>query len=161
MSLRVGFGRVWFRQIGLALFGLWLWAGMAHAAPDAPLPGSTSLARELAQALERREPLVVMVSLPNCPFCRISRRSHLNPMWKAGLPIVQVDMRSNAMTEDFAGKPVTHDQMTRRWQTKVAPTLLFIGAGGKEVAERMQGTYLPDFYGPYLQERLQQARQGL
>jgi thioredoxin-related protein len=119
------------------------------------------LARELAQARQRHEPLVVMVSLPNCPFCRISRQSHLNPMWKAGMPIVQVDMRSDAMTEDFDGKPVTHDQMARRWQIKVAPTLLFIGAGGKEVAERMQGTYLPDFYGPYLQERLQQARQGL
>jgi len=29
------------------------------------------------------------------------------------------------------------------------------------VAERMEGTHLPDFYGPYLQERLAQARKGL
>ncbi|MEY5028129.1 MAG: hypothetical protein RLZ63_444 [Pseudomonadota bacterium] len=161
MSLELGFGRVWIRLFRLALVGGMLGVGVAHSAPDAPLPTSTSLARELAQARQRHEPLVVMVSLPNCPFCRISRQSHLNPMWKAGMPIVQVDMRSDAMTEDFDGKPVTHDQMARRWQIKVAPTLLFIGAGGKEVAERMQGTYLPDFYGPYLQERLQQARQGL
>jgi len=161
MSMALGIGRMWLRQFGLALMGALLWTGAAQAAPDAPLPASVSLSKELAQALQRQEPLVVMVSLENCPFCRISRRSHLNPMWKAGLPIVQVDMRSNAMTEDFAGKSVTHDQMARRWQTKVAPTLLFIGPGGKEVAERMEGTYLPDFYGPYLQERLGQARKAL
>lgn len=161
MSMALGIGRMWLRQFGLAMMGTLLWVGAAQAAPDAPLPASVSLAKELAQALQRHEPLVVMVSLENCPFCRISRRSHLNPMWKAGLPIVQVDMRSNAMTEDFVGKSVTHDQMARRWQTKVAPTLLFIGPGGKEVAERMEGTYLPDFYGPYLQERLAQARKAL
>lgn len=156
----------WWCGVGLrkwtvALMGVVLWAGAAQAATDAHLPTSTSLSKELALALQRHEPLVVMVSLPNCPFCRISRRSHLNPMWQAGLPIVQVDMRSSAPTEDFAGQPVTHDDLARRWHIKVAPTLLFIGSGGKEVAERMQGTYLPDFYGPYLQERLQQARKGL
>ncbi len=161
MSLALGIERMWLRHFGLALMGALLLLGAAQAASDAPLQPSTSLTRELAQALQRHEPLVVMVSLENCPFCRISRRSHLHPMWKAGLHIVQVDMRSDAMTEDFAGKPVTHDHMARRWQTKVAPTLLFIGPGGKEVAERMEGTYLPDFYGPYLQERLQQARKGL
>ena len=161
MSMALGIGRMWLGQFGLAMMGALLWVSAAQAAPDAPLPASVSLAKELAQALQRQEPLVVMVSLENCPFCRISRRSHLNPMWKAGLPIVQVDMRSNAMTEDFIGKSVTHDQMARRWQTKVAPTLLFIGPGGKEVAERMEGTYLPDFYGPYLQERLAQARKAL
>ena len=157
----MGLGYRWFCKLALAICGAALWAAAAQAAPDAALPPSASLSRELAQALQRHEPLVVMVSLENCPFCRISRRSHLHPMWKAGLHIVQVDMRSDAMTEDFAGKPVTHDHMARRWQIKVAPTLLFIGPGGKEVAERMEGTYLPDFYGPYLQERLQQARKGL
>lgn len=151
----------WLQKWVLTLLGAALWVGVAQAATDAPLPASTSLAKELALALQRHEPLVVMVSLPNCPFCRISRRSHLSPMWKAGLPIVQVDMRSDAKTQDFDGKTVTHDEMARRWQTKVAPTLVFIGPGGKEVAERMQGTYLPDFYGPYLEERLEQARKGL
>lgn len=155
------FWGVWRRKWALVLVGACLLLGVAQAASDAPLPASISLSKELAHALERHEPLVVMVSLPNCPFCRISRRSHLNPMWKAGLHIVQVDWRSDAKTEDFDGKPATHDEMARRWHTKVAPTLLFIGPGGKEVAERMQGTYLPDFYGPYLQERLDQARKGL
>ena len=32
---------------------------------------------------------------------------------------------------------------------------------GKEVAERMEGGYLPDFYGPYLEERMAKGRQAL
>jgi hypothetical protein len=43
----------------------------------------------------------------------------------------------------------------------MAPTLLFFGPGGREVAERMEGAYLPDFYRAYLEQRLDQARAKL
>jgi hypothetical protein len=36
--------------------------------------------------------------------------------------------------------------------------VLFFGAKGKEVAERLEGGYIPDFYGAYLEQRLQVAR---
>jgi hypothetical protein len=49
----------------------------------------------------------------------------------------------------------------RRWGVKVAPTLLFLGGQGREVAERLVGALLPDFYGAYLAQRLETARQSL
>jgi hypothetical protein len=127
----------------------------------ATLPAAQSLPDELAQALKNKQPLIVMVSLDGCVFCRQARRSHLSPMHKAGTAIVQVDMRSNQPVIDFAGKLTTHDELTRLWKVAITPTLLFIGPGGKEVAERMEGAYLPDFYGPYLEERLLQGRKML
>jgi hypothetical protein len=51
--------------------------------------------------------------------------------------------------------------LARRWKIAITPTLLFFGPGGREVAERMEGAYQPDFYGPYLEDRLAQARQRL
>lgn len=39
--------------------------------------------------------------------------------------------------------------------------MLFFGRGGVEVAERLTGGYIPDFYGAYLDERLAQARKAL
>jgi glyoxylase-like metal-dependent hydrolase (beta-lactamase superfamily II) len=33
--------------------------------------------------------------------------------------------------------------------------------GGKEVAERMEGSYHPDFYGPYLEDRMAQGLKAL
>ena len=82
-------------------------------------------------------------------------------MQKSGASIVQLDMRSAQNVLDFQGRVTTHDQLIKQWRISVAPTLLFFGPGGKEVAERMEGGYLPDFYGPYLEERLLKARQSL
>jgi thioredoxin-related protein len=126
------------------------------------LPSSTSLALELAQALRAKQALVVMVSLDGCPFCKTVRSSYLAPLHERGeLRAVQVDMGSSTLTRDFAGTSLTHAQVIQRWGVKVAPTVLFFGPQGTEVAERMVGAYVADFYGAYLDERLLQARQKL
>ncbi len=122
------------------------------------LPGARSLPDELAAALRQGQPLVVMVSLEGCVFCRIVRQSHLLAMQRGGQAIVQVDMRSPQAVRDFEGRMSTHDALVQRWRISIAPTLLFVGPGGREVAERMEGAYQPDFYGPYLDERLDTAR---
>ncbi|MFN8956037.1 MAG: thioredoxin fold domain-containing protein [Burkholderiales bacterium] len=124
------------------------------------MPAAQSLPDELARALQNNQPLVVMVSLDGCIFCRQARQSHLSPLQKAGTVIVQVDMRSSQAVLDFNGKLTTHDQLIRGWRVSVAPTLLFFGVGGTEVAERMEGAYLPDFYGPYLDQRLATGRKS-
>jgi len=147
------------RQL-LAASGLFALLPAARAAA-ATLPVAVSLADELAVALHHGEPLVVMVSLEGCPFCGVARNNYLAPLRAEGrLDIVQVDMRTSRPLKDFQGQPLTHDQMVRRWAIKVAPTVLFFGRGGAEVAERLVGGYLPDFYGAYLDERLQQARRA-
>ncbi len=120
-----------------------------------------SLQEELSKAIQQKQVLTVMVSLEGCPFCRIARNSHLVPMQKAGTAIVQLDMRSSQSVLDFQGRKTTHDQLIKQWRISIAPTLLFFGPGGKEVAERMEGGYLPDFYGPYLEERMAKGRQAL
>ena len=131
------------------------------AANDA-LPLSVSLRDELAAALARRQPLVVMASLDGCPFCKEARQNYLRPLVEQeGLPVVQVDMRSRQPLRDFLGASSTHDEMVRRWRVNIAPTVLFFGRGGVEVAERMVGGYIPDFYGAYLDQRLAQARATL
>ena len=152
----------WRRRDCLVFAGLALNLGNAWAQrPGATLPAAQSLPDELARALQNKQPLVVMVSLDGCVFCRQARQSHLSPLHRAGTVIVQVDMRSSQAVLDFNGKLTTHDQLTRAWKIAVAPTLLFLGVGGKEVAERMEGAYLPDFYGPYLDERLVTGRKTL
>ena len=129
--------------------------------PLAVLPPARSLPEELAAALRQRQPLLVMASLEGCVYCKIARQSHLAPMQRGGQPIVQVDLRSSAAVRDFSGQMTTHDELTRRWKISITPTLLFFGPGGREVAERMERAYQPDFYGPYLEDRLEQSRKRL
>jgi thioredoxin-related protein len=150
--------RDWLLRVGVSLSATPAWAQSGRAAT---LPAAQSLPEELARALKNKQPLIVMVSLDGCVFCRQARQSHLSPMALAGTTIVQVDMRNNQPVLDFAGKLTTHDELTRRWKVSITPTLLFFGPGGKEVAERMEGAYQPDFYGPYLEERMAQGRKAL
>lgn len=135
--------------------------GASVAAPAA-LPASVSLSDELAQALKKSGPLLVMVSLDGCPFCKVARENYLAPLrQEQGLMVVQLDMRSNRLVKDFKGATRTHDELIRSWGIKVAPTVLFFGRGGAEIAERMVGGYIPDFYGAYLDERLRLALAAL
>ncbi len=128
----------------------------------AELPPAHNLQEELAAALAKGQPLVLMVSLEGCPFCKIARNNYLAPMHEQeGLHVAQVDMRSRARVLDFSGKAVTHDDLVRLWKIRIAPTVLFFGRGGVEVAERLVGGYIPDFYGAYLDQRLAQARATL
>lgn len=153
---RPGFAR---RDLLLAAAALPLVLGTAQAAE---LPAAYHLKDELASALARGEPLVVMVSLEGCPFCKIARNNYLAPMHEQeGLHVAQVDMRSRTRVLDFQGKAVTHDDLVRLWKIRIAPTVLFFGRDGAEVAERLVGGYIPDFYGAYLDQRLAQARATL
>jgi hypothetical protein len=151
------------RRQGLqALGALLLGAGVGAAqATGKTLPLSTSLKDELARALKARQPLVVMVSLHRCPWCDEVRNNYLAPMHaQDGLHVVQVDMLSPAGTRTLQGEPVTHNTQVSDWGVKIAPTVLFLGPGGKEVADRLVGGS-PDFYAAYLDNRLTQARKAL
>jgi thioredoxin-related protein len=120
----------------------------------ATLPPAVSLPAELAAALKAGKPLVVMASLDGCPFCRTVRDSHLAPLREEGQPVVQVDLGSKHEVRGFDGGLTTHEQLLRAWGITVAPTVLFFGRDGREVAQRLQGASIPDFYGAYLEQRL-------
>lgn len=122
------------------------------------LPGSESLPASLESALQAKQPLVVMVSLPRCPFCKVARENYLHPLRESGLHVVQIDMRDSRSLVDFDGASLTQDAWTRKMGIKIAPTVLFFGPKGREIAARLSGAYLPDFYGAYLDEQLTLAR---
>ncbi len=136
--------------------------GVVAVAAPAVLPVAVALQSELAQATKSGQPLVVMVSLEGCPFCRIVRDNYLGPLRERGeLSVVQVNMRSKQRITDMRGNAMTHDELARAWGVKIAPTLLFFGRGGTEAAERLVGGSVPDFYGVYLEERVLAARASL
>lgn len=149
------------RRVWLGASLLWAVQPLASAA-QATLPAARSLPDELALALKGGGPLVVMVSLDGCPFCKTVRENYLNPLRaQDGVTVVQVDMRSAAPVLDFNAAALTHDKLVRAWSVTMAPTLLFFGPLGTEVAPRLVGISSPDYYGAILDNRLVQARASL
>jgi len=155
------------RSAGPAWLGVWLllwalWCPIpAHSQNRVVLPTATDLPQALAQALALGQPLVVMVSLDNCPYCRQVRQSHLGPLWRGGQVVVQIDMQHKETLTDWDGQTRSHGDWVKNRRISVAPTVLFFGPDGREVADRLEGASLPDFYGAYLDQRLAQARQRL
>ena len=133
----------------------------AHSQNRVVLPTATDLPQALAQALAQGQPLVVMVSLDNCPYCRQVRQSHLGPLWRGGQVVVQIDMQHKETLIDWDGQTRSHGDWVKNRRISVAPTVLFFGPNGREVAQRLEGASLPDFYGAYLDQRLEQSRQLL
>lgn len=126
-----------------------------------PQPASLRAAAQAAQS--RGEPLVVMTTLAGCPYCELVRSRYLGPMRRdENLAAVQLDiMDKTTPVQDFNGTTTTPAEVVRGWNARFTPTVLFLDANGRELAERLVGLTSADFYGSYLDQRLTTARQRL
>jgi thioredoxin-related protein len=132
-------------------------------AKDSALPVPVSLRDAALAAASRGEPLVLLVSLPGCPYCEVVRRNYLLPGRRsANLQAWQLDI-TDAITPlaSFSGEATTAKAQVKSWKASFAPTVLFLGPQGQELAERLVGAGIPDFYGAYLEERLAGSRRAL
>jgi thioredoxin-related protein len=132
-------------------------------AKDTALPVPVSLAQAAQYAKSQGQPLVLLISLPGCVYCELVRRSYLMPLLAdAGLQAWQLDSTNrSAPLLGFDGKSTTAAAQVKAWKATFTPTVMFFGSDGQELAERLVGIAVPDFYGAYLEQRLIEARRKL
>ena len=132
-------------------------------AKDSALPVLTSLPQAAQAAKAKGEPLIVLISLPGCVYCELVRRNYLLPArLNDGLQAWQLNVNDNtAPLTGFDRKRTTAALQARAWKATFTPTVLFIGSQGQELAERLVGIAVPDFYGSYLEQRLTTARKTI
>ena len=150
------------RQFSAALAG-GLLLPMLALAKDSALPVPVSLPDAAETAAAKKKPLVLLISLPGCPYCELVRRNYLLPAQRdAGLQAWQLNItdRSTPLI-GFDGKATTAAAQVAAWKAGFTPTVLFLGAAGQDLAERLVGLPSLDFYGAYLDERLATARKAL
>lgn len=151
------------RQFSKALAGACALPAVWAHAKDTALPVPTSLTQTALAAKTQGQPLVLLISLPGCVYCELVRRSYLMPLLpEAGLQAWQLDITNrSALLIGFDGKPTTAALQAKAWKATFTPTVLFLGSQGQELAERLVGIAVPDFYGAYLEQRLAMARKVL
>lgn len=154
----------------------------AGAAPRAPgrsqharLPSPDSLAALLAASGRERRPIVALFSLEGCAYCEALRRDQLRHLAREaearGVLVAEFDITDETRFRDAAprraavpdpaapsawseaGSPAA---LARAMGIRLAPTLVFLGPQG-ELAPRLVGYASPDFFGAYLDERIEQA----
>jgi thioredoxin-related protein len=101
-------------------------ASSQNRSKNSLLPLPSDLAQAARAAAQSGQPIVIMVSLPGCPWCELLRRNYLAPMRAEGLPAFEfmVNDRSSAL-RDFQSKSLSPEALARQWKISSTPTVLF------------------------------------
>lgn len=128
---------------------------------DTPLPAVRNLEQSALRAASKDQPLIVMFSLPSCPYCEKLRRTQYQFLAREGYVVQQIEITDRTPVTGFDGKSTDGVRLARQFGIKLAPTVLFFGPGGKEIGERITGAPTEDFYGAFVDRALKQSAQAL
>ena len=153
------------RMANSALILTCLTLPLAAAAAGAALPAALDLRAESSEAAKNGQPLLILFSRPDCPYCDEVRDTWLRPLTRdpkqVKLKVRQIDQDSEQPLVDFAGRPTTHAAFAAAEKVKFVPVVVAYGPQGQRLADTIVGTRLPDFYGAYLANVLDEARARL
>ena len=130
------------------------------------LPQARDLQATGREAARAGAPVVLAVVADGCPYCRVVEDEVLRPMqadpaYRQGVRLRLLNLSDRQPLRDFDGRMRTPTEIAARYRAHVTPTLLILGPGGQEIAERQVGITVIDFYWSYLDAALEQARQRL
>jgi thioredoxin-related protein len=135
------------------------WANGLNHSKNSLLPMPVDLRQAAQAAALKAEPLILMLSLPGCPWCELLRRNYLLPMRGEGAAVYECMVNdSTARLRDAQGRLTSPQALAHAWKITITPTVVFLNAQGQEIAPRIEGVASADFIGAVLDERLALAR---
>ena len=110
--------------------------------------------------------LVVEFSSEYCGFCRKLEELFLLPMqrnaeYNSKVLIRYISLDAYETLIDFDGRSMTTGEFAERYDISLTPTLLFLNADGVEMSEKLVGIWSEDFYGGFIDNRIDEAREKL
>ena len=130
-----------------------------------PASGTLTPARDLAadgRAAADGRPILVLFSETGCPWCERARREFLLPMqgnaaYRAKVVFRQIDIDRTTPLRGFDGAMTSHQALAGKLKVSRFPTVMLFGPDGRLLAEPLVGFAIADFYGAYLDERIDSA----
>jgi thioredoxin-related protein len=130
------------------------------------VPVAADLRIVAARAERERLPILLVFSALHCEYCKQLEEAFLEPMRRSGhytdrIIIRKLHLDNGSRVIDFTGRRVAATVLSDRYRVFVTPTILFLDAAGREVAERMVGINTPEMFGGYLDECIATALHGV
>lgn len=146
----------------LVIILAWFTATGAGAQDKVEIPLVRDFTLEAANARSKNVPILVLFSRHNCAFCTQVLQEFLLPMrrnaeYESKVIMRQIDVGSSAPLVAFSGKTTTHARFAREHRIRLTPTIKLFDAEGRELAEPLIGLTTPDYYGSFLDQRIDQA----
>ncbi len=120
------------------------------------------LAADARLASQRKIALLVLFSEAGCPWCERTRQEFLlpmqrNPEYGEKVMMREVGIDSSAALVDFAGNRTTQAEFAHRLRVNMMPTVMLLGPRGETLAEPLVGFRGADYYGYFLDQRIDAA----
>jgi thioredoxin-related protein len=139
---------------GLALSGMaGAAAGLVHA-KDLRADGRT--------ATQRKVPILVLFSSPNCHYCDRVKREYLVPMhkdpaYRKRVLIREVTIGATTPLTGFDGAPTTEGAFAAAQKVYLVPTVKVFDPQGGDTGEAIVGLLTPDYYFGYLEAAIDEG----
>jgi len=144
----------------------WILACLAALTVAAPACAQMTPARDLAAdarvAASRHIPLLLLFSQAGCPWCERARQEFLlpmqrNPEYQAKVMMREVGIDNAGALVDFSGKATTQSEFAHRYRVSMTPTVVMFSPGGVALGEPLVGFASADYYGYFLDQRIDGA----
>lgn len=110
--------------------------------------------------------LVIEFSSEYCAYCRKLEELFLLPMqrnaeYREKVLVRYVSLDAYETLIDFDGRSKATSEFASRYGVSLTPTLIFIDGDGVELSEKLVGIWSEDFYGGFIDDRIDEARAKL
>ena len=128
-------------------------------AKEATLPPARDFRADARHARQPPRLVVVLFSLPNCPYCEQVRREQLVPLLRDRKLALRLIVREVSIVGvrtliDFRAAQMSEAAFARDARAKFSPTVAFFDSVGDQIVPAIVGARLPDFYGAYLDDAI-------
>jgi hypothetical protein len=99
---------------------------------------------------------VVLFSQVDCEFCAEIRDHYLKPLLaerRVGVAVAESRIDADLPIRDWQGRPTTQRLFAASQGVRFAPTVMFVDASGRSLADPIVGLS-SDFFGGYLEQRM-------
>jgi thioredoxin-related protein len=143
-----------------------LLTGTASASEIVSMQQVSDLRQEAQSMRAGKLVMVLEFAREDCPYCHKLERLFLLPMQRNADYDDKILVRSISLDDDqtvidFDGRSVATNEFAARYGVSLTPTLLFLNADGSEISERLVGIWSEDFYGGFIDSRIETARDSL
>jgi thioredoxin-related protein len=126
----------------------------------------SDLRAESLLAKEKELILVIEFAAEDCGYCRKLEDLFLLPMQRNAEYGDKILLRTVSLSEfdsliDFDGRSVTTAEFAAQYDVALTPTLVFLNADGVEMSEKLVGIWSEDFFGSFIDNRIDEARDKL
>ena len=127
-----------------------------------PIPLIKSLKDEASAARSKGVPILVEFSTPWCRYCEALEEQVLMPLvingkYRDRLILRKLEVTTYSSVEGFDGRPYKSDQISRRYDVDLYPTLVFFDADGREVSRRIVGITVLEYVAGELEQAIDAA----